>query len=129
MNAQAYTPSHHSMLTEWWLAHKWTPIPTYMLPPTGTVVYDGVTPVCAGFVYRTDSAIAWMEFIVSNPASTKDQRAAALDLLISDLAEKAYATGSTTIFTSSNQPSLIEKNKQQGFVVTDSNVTHMFRNK
>ena len=31
------------------------------------MVLDGETPVCAGFVYITNSKVAWCEFIISNP--------------------------------------------------------------
>jgi hypothetical protein len=127
MDTRNYNTYHHSMLTEWWIAHKWSPIPGSMLPPNGSVIYDDATPVCAGFIYKTDSDIAWMEFIVSNPSSTKEQRTEALPALIADLTLKAKALGAKCIFTSCQSNSLIAKHIDQGFVKSDEGMTNLVK--
>lgn len=121
MILRRYTSADHATLTEWWVAHKWEPIPQNYLPEFGLVI-EGL---CAGFLYKTDSAFAWLEFVVSNPASDKFKRNEALDLLIKSLLQEAARLGFSAVHTSSNHKGLIERYERQGFRVTDSNVTQM----
>jgi hypothetical protein len=94
-----------------------------MLPAVGFIVPD----TAAGFLYRTDSAIAWIEWIVANPAAPKLQRSEALNLIISSLTEAARTMGFKAIFTSAHHPGLIGRFKEHGFTETDSAVTHLIR--
>ena len=70
------TTDYDDILVGWWKGWKWTPPTRDFLPENGEggfIVLDGDTPVCAGFVYITNSKVAWCEFIISNP-NYKDHR-------------------------------------------------------
>lgn len=123
MNIRPYEIHDYMTLFDWWTAHKWTAPAIDMLPRVGLVVDD----ICAGFLYQTDSKIAWLEFIVSNPKSDKYKREEALDLLISSCINQAKDMGFKAIFTSVKHPKLKERYVQHGFTVGDEGTTEMFR--
>jgi hypothetical protein len=123
MNIRNYKSSDYSVISEWWKSHKWPVLPEHMLPKTGMIIDN----FCAGFLYKTDSSIAWLEFIISNPSTKKEERADALDILIKGLVNRAKEDGFKTIFTSVEHPSLITKYKNNGFVIGDTNMTNLVR--
>ena len=56
-------------LQEWWTKWEWPGITKEMLPMNGCgglMIYKEDTPIVAGFLYLTNSNIAWIEWIVSN---------------------------------------------------------------
>jgi hypothetical protein len=107
----------------WWEAHGWPQLPTNLLPANGFIV-EGL---CAGFLYKTDSAFAILEFVVGNPSSDKIERGEALKVLIERAIESAREQGALVVFTSTEHPSLIEHYQTRGFVVTDKNMTNLVR--
>lgn len=118
---------HYETLVTWWDSHKFSAPPVHALPRTGVVVVSNETPVAAGFLYKTDSCIAWMEFIISNPKSDRMLRSEALDILMDCLCNLAKTMGFKTVFTSSNLPKFIERNEKHNFVAYDKGVTHLLR--
>ena len=61
---------YETILMEWWKDWGWTPPPKDFLPQEGTggmmVLDPDGTPICAGFIYITNSKVCLIEFIVSN---------------------------------------------------------------
>lgn len=123
MEIREFKKEDYSEIKNWWIAHKWQPIPVEFLPKTGYIIPN----YCAGFLYKTDSKIAIMEFIISNPLTDKDKRSVALDLLINSLCNKAKEDGFKSVFSSLVHPKLIDKYKKNQFFVTDENVTNLMR--
>ena len=67
------TPLQHehydTILKGWWKDWGWEAPLRDFLPQDGVggiMVWDGDIPVCAGFLYNTNSKVAWIEFIISN---------------------------------------------------------------
>ena len=85
------TEDYDNILVPWWKQWKWTPPQRDFLPENGTggvMVWDKDIPVCAGFVYNTNSKVGWVDWIISNKEYRKiPQREEALDLLILTLGE------------------------------------------
>jgi hypothetical protein len=125
LEVRSYNPTDYNMLSVWWNAHKWPPMPEQFLPPTGRVVEINGKPVCAGFLYKTDSAFAWLEWLVSDPSSGKMERSQALDSLIAALISDAQALGFQAIHTSARHPGLIDRYQAHGFVLADSQMTNL----
>ena len=60
---------YETILLKWWKDWRWTPVPKDFLPDNGKggyIVYDKETPVCAGFMYVTNSKVGWCDWIISN---------------------------------------------------------------
>jgi len=100
-------------LRQWWFDWRWTPPSRDFLPENGTggfIVYDGETPVCAGFMYETNSKAVWCDWIISNiKYKDRNNRKEALSLLIKRISEEADR------LVIKNKP-LINVYKKQGFV-------------
>lgn len=92
----------YEVLCQWWKAWRWTAPPRDFLPENGTggimVQKDGVN-IVAGFVYFTNSAIAWSEFIISNFDYKDKDRKEAIKILIYELNELSKSKGSKYIYT------------------------------
>ncbi len=85
------------------------------------IVYDGDTPVCAGFMYTTNSAVAWVDWIISNKQyRKKPQRAEALTMLVGSLTGICENTGHRFSYALIKHNSLLETYKQLGYVEGDS---------
>ena len=82
---------YDDILVGWWKQWKWEPPQRDFLPNDGKggiIVYDKETPVCAGFMYLTNSKVAWVDWIISNKEYTKKpQRKDAIKLLVSYTSE------------------------------------------
>ena len=123
MIIRPYTELDYWTLAAWWTDHDWPCLDPEMLPKTGFIV-EGV---CAGFLYKTDSKIAWLEYIISNPKSDKEERNKGLDLVITELCNEAKKCGFEAIFTSSSHDKLINRYKNHGFISTDESMTHFIK--
>lgn len=95
----------------------------FMLPYTGFIAED----VCAGFLYKTDSSLAWLEWLVTNPMASSIERHEALDLVIDNLVSEAKAWGAKAIFTSTDNQQLVDRYTRHKFLPTDTKVTHLIR--
>lgn len=123
MNLRKYTNLDYWTLTSWWHLHDWPCPDQEMLPETGFIVED----ICAGFLYKTDSKIALLEFIISNPQTTKEKRANGLDILITALCEEAKKLEFKAIFTSVQHKKLIQRYENHGFVIADNDMKNMVK--
>jgi len=121
MNIRRYTVEDYKVVTSWWKAHNWPILPEQYLPKTGYVISN----ICAGWLYRTDSKIAWIEWIISNPKSNKLERAIGIKLLVKTLLDKAKELGFDVVFSSIKHPNLMAQFKSQGFVVADEGMINM----
>lgn len=113
----------YDTLSSWWKEYNWPVIPKDSLPKNGFIIDN----TCAGFVYCTDSNIAWLEFIVANPRISRDERKAGLQNLLSGLTGLAKELGYAYVFTSTNHANLEERLVEMGYKVQDRNVTHLIR--
>lgn len=120
MEARFYKPSDYSEISKWWEARQFPLIPQAALPKYGVIV-EGF---CAGFLYRTDSSIAIMEWVVSNPESDKVMRNDAMNLLVKKLINLGTNLGFESIFTSLNNKKLASRYESFGFVETDKEATN-----
>ena len=60
---------YDNILVKWWKDWRWTPPSKEFLPENGKggyIVYDNDIPVCAGFMYLTNSKAVWCDWIISN---------------------------------------------------------------
>jgi hypothetical protein len=123
LTVRALQESDWDILQEWWAKWDWPKVTKEMLPLNGCgglIVYKGDIPVVAGFLYLTNSNIAWMEWIISNKDYKEDDRKKALEILILGLEDIALSVGKDIIFSVSKSKSLINIHKELGYTVDES---------
>ena len=80
-----------------------------------------------GFVGKEETANFWMlEWIVSNPSSTKEEIMRCFPELTAHVREAAKASGARFVYTTTNRPRLIEKLTAAGFKIDCDNITQLF---
>lgn len=119
---------YNNILCGWWKDWRWTPPPFDFLPKTGVIVSKDGVDVCAGFIYFTNSKVAWLEFIVSNFNYREKDRGEIINFTINILSELAKDNGFNYLYASLKNKSLIERYKENGFEQGDSNCQEMIRN-
>ena len=76
-------------LNEWLAGHECPPLSVEAIPLTGLLMEN----VAAGFLYQTDSCIAFLENFVSNPSATPRQVSDAVDEITQALLDYAGEIG------------------------------------
>jgi hypothetical protein len=112
--------SDYDVLCKWWKDWGWNPIPKGFLPQNGEgglMVMEDETPIVAGFLFVTNSEVAWLEFIISNKNYTnKEIRKKSINLLIETLTNMAKQNGFKYIYTILKNDSLIKAYETVGYV-------------
>ena len=122
---------YDDILVGWWKAWK-TTVPTRdYLPDNATggfIIYDEDTPVCAGFVYNTNSSIAWCEFIVTNfEYKDRKKREECLNILGAKITEAAKDAGKGYLMTLLRNELLKKVCKDQGYLSMKDGYTNMIK--
>ena len=92
------------------------------------IVLDGDEPVCAGFVYVTNSSVAWVDWIVSSKTyRKKPQRKEAIDLLIETLTNVCRLNGTKYIYALIKHSGLIGTYEKFGYNKGDSYTNEMIK--
>ena len=132
MNSRWITTEDYDTLVEWWKFWRFCPPTQEVLPDNGlsgiVVTDDDDKPICAGFLYYTNSPIAWIEFIVSNPdVKDKKIRHDSLVFLIKELSAIALSNNRKVIYSSLKNENLMNKYVECGFQKGGSNTTEMIK--
>lgn len=125
MDIRPYTDKDYETLAFWWTVHKWPAVPKEALPSTGLVVSGPDGPICAGFIYQTDSTIAWLEWVVAKPLCDRILRSNALDQLIPALLAEAHKLGKLQVFSSVHHPALLKRYKKFGAIEAENSMTNV----
>ena len=122
---------YDDILVGWWKQWEWEAPKRDFLPNDGKggiIVYDGDTPICAGFMYLTNSKVAWVDWIISNKEYTnKLQRRDAIKLLVSALTEICKKSGSKYSYALIKNESLIGTYVELGYIKGDSYTNEMIK--
>lgn len=131
MTVRKLKEEDYETLKEWWRKWRWTPPVKEILPDNGTagfIVYDGETPVVAGFLYDTNSAIAWVEWVVSNfDYKNKEGRKEAISTLLIYLEALAKVKGKKVCYSLLKSDPLIKLYKEAGYNPTTTGYTEMLK--
>lgn len=86
LNIRRLKESDWETLVEWWDAWpEWVNPPKDFLPDNGTgglMVEKNNSPIVAGFIYYTNSKVALLEWVISNPKYKDKDRKKAIELLL-----------------------------------------------
>lgn len=112
--------SDYDVLCKWWKDWRWQAPPRDFLPENGCgglmVSYKG-RDIFAGFIYFTNSAVCWSEFIVSDFSfKDKDIRNTAVNILIKEINAIAKEKGCKYIYTVLKNQSLKKTYQEIGFL-------------
>lgn len=111
---------YNSILIDWWKDWRWEAPPKDFLPDDGSggfIVYDGDIPVCAGFIYVTNSKVGWCDWIISNfHYKDKSKRKEALEKLINVLTQTLKKSNCKYAYALIKSDSLINVYKEQGYM-------------
>ena len=121
---------YEDILVGWWKDWEWTAPPKDFLPENGeggVIIFDGEVPVCAGFMYATNSKVAWIEFVISNKNYDREKRKEALVLLIDTLNGICKNGDFKYGYSILHSKSLIETYESLGYVKGDSNFFEMIK--
>lgn len=122
---------YDDILKGWWEDWGWTAPTRDFLPEDGTggiMVMDENTPVCAGFMYMTNSKVAWVDWIISNKEyKKKPHRREAIKLLVSTLTDISKNLGNVYCYALIKNQSLIDTYKELGYLKGDEYVGEMIK--
>ena len=122
---------YEEILVEWWKQWNWEPPAKDFLPDDGKggfIVYDGEIPICAGFIYITNSKVAWVDWIISNKEyRIKDKRRESIKLLIESLTNISRISGSKYAYALIKNNSLIKTYEDLGYIKGDSYTSEMIK--
>jgi hypothetical protein len=122
---------YQDTLVDWWKDWGWTPPEKDFLPDDGKggiIVYDGAIPICAGFIYITNSKVAWLDWIISNKKyRVKDKRREAIKMLIDSLSNICKQTGSKYGYALIKNQSLIKTYLDLGWSKGDGYTSEMIK--
>jgi hypothetical protein len=119
---------YEDILVGWWKDWRWTAPSKDFLPSVGLIVYDEDIPVCAGYIYTTNSAVAWVDWIISNfNYKDKENRKQALKLLVDTLTNVNRDSGFKYCYALIKNKSLINTYKELGYTQADSYTSEMIK--
>lgn len=69
ISTRIFEPKDYDVIAPWYTAHGWPQAPHISMLPEGTgiIVEDENGPIAAGFLYVTNSPIAFFEWLVTKP--------------------------------------------------------------
>lgn len=122
---------YDNILVQWWKDWRWTPPSKEFLPENGKggyIVYDDEIPVCAGFMYLTNSKAVWCDWIISNfKYKDKQKRKEAILLLIATINNIAKGLDKKYIYALLKNQPLINLYKELGYVEGNSYTHEMIK--
>ena len=120
---------YQDILVKWWEEWGWTPPTKDFLSDNGMggyIVYDEDTPVCAGFIYITNSRVAWVDWIISNK-EYRGKRKEAITMLIDTLTNISKMSGSKYAYALIKNNSLIKTYEELGYTQGDTYTSEMIK--
>jgi hypothetical protein len=115
-NIRKLKDSDWDTLSSWWDKWpEWTTPPKDGFPENGTggfIVEKNNIPIVAGFIYFTNSKMALLEWIVSDPSYRDDDRQDAIEFLILTCEEYVKANGKKYIFNIGRNKHLMDTFKK-----------------
>lgn len=107
-----YTPRDYEEMAGWYRAREMTVPPPDTLPLNGAIVPG----IAAGFLYATDSTVAFMENFVTNPRAGLRERSKAITRIAEALAEEAHVLGFRSIVLTTGHTGIARKARALGYV-------------
>ena len=122
----------YDTLCQWW--DDWDQ-PVHLpeaLSDTGIIISKEGVDICMSFIYSTDSYICWMEFLVMNKRTTREQRKGVLRKMFETLLEKSKLMGFKIVMTfgteeQSSKAPVLTKLKKEFFDITTKDMIQYYK--
>lgn len=115
---------YEKLLVNWWKDWAWEAPPKDFLPDNGTggfMVYNKDIPICAGFIYKSNSKVAWVDWIISDKNyKDKESRKEGIKYLIQALTEICKQLGYAYCYALVNHEGLIKTYEDLGYIKADN---------
>jgi hypothetical protein len=122
---------YDDILVGWWKQWGWEAPSRDFLPRDGSggvIVFDGDIPICAGFLYITNSKASWIDWIISSKTYTdREKRKYAINLLIDQLTNLSKDLGNKYAYALIKHPNLIKTYEDLGYIKGDSYQSEMIK--
>lgn len=110
-----YGPEAHFEQVHRWMEQRGQTIAPEDLPTTGFIVPG----VAAGFLYRTDSSVAWIEGLVGSREVSAEARGHALDEIVRALRAEARRSGFKIMLGYTQLQAVVDRALRHGFKQTE----------
>ncbi len=116
LETERWSPALHGPLVSGWIRARGLgeDAGDLSLLPTSGFVIGGIA---VGFIYLTNSSLAFMDGFMTDPASDPKERSLALDLLIVALFDEARSLGYKAVAGTTSAQPLADRLAQHGFNV------------
>lgn len=111
MTPIAYVPELHYPTVNAWMQFWNEVLPEHALPKTGFIIPGKA----AGFLYRTDSSVAWIETLVAAPGLGREERSQAVDAIVSAIIEEARKLGFKLLLGHTVLDAVVKRAERFGF--------------
>ena len=121
---------YDTILKGWWTDWGWEPPQKDFLPDDGKggiMVLNDEEPICAGFMYTTNSKVAWVDWIISNKEYRGDDRKEAISLLVDTLTNICKSTGHKYSYALIKHQGLIKTYEDLGYLKGDGYIGEMIK--
>lgn len=113
-----FEPSDYEEICSWRTGRELSSLELDLLPKFGLIAPG----VGAAFLYKTDSRVASIGQLVSNPKADKKIRYTTMNLIVEMLFQKAKLDGYKVVSCATNLDKLKERFCKLGFELTDKNI-------
>lgn len=121
MYSRNHTTDDYKVFCQWWKDWGWDAIPYEFLPQNSVVICDE-KPLCAVFLYKTDTPIIWAENYISD--KHMKGRNEAMDMLIREVKIKVKDMGGSVIMSAVKHNMLAKRLMDNDFVQADTGLTN-----
>jgi hypothetical protein len=111
MTPVPYVAGLHFDQVQAWVQSRGDVITPDALPQTGFIIPGKA----AGFLYRTDSSLAWIEGLVAAPGLEREERSQAVDAVVAALIDAAPRLGVKTLMAYTLLDAVVKRSERFGF--------------
>lgn len=111
MTPVPYVAALHFEQIHAWVQSRGDVVTQDALPQSGFIIPGKA----AGFLYRTDSSIAWLEGLVAAPGLEREERSQAIDAVVTALLSEAQRLGFKTLMAYTLLDAVVKRSERFGF--------------
>ena len=112
---------------KWWSKQGWDENTIHVISDTGYIVEENNVKIAATWLIKTNTPIYMIEWTVGNPEVNWELRKEALDSLTDYACSQAKEFGAQAVMIMTKSDRYLEKLKNNKFIESDANMTHVIR--